>query len=432
MAKLERTQKALLIVNVFRVILELFTTTFLTSHILSLSPDNIWGDGLLNIGIFYVSQYIVFFAVYLLLSFFIDRSDRVSFLRIGVLINGALLVLLAFYGETISSWIVLAGAIVGTSQAFYFASYNIMKNELNGRKSIKQYNLSATLLTNIAKMVVPTILGFVIEATTYSYVAIYVVIIAIIQFICTFFIKSFKPTNASFEPVEFLKFLKTDKESWDKIKYTYFNSLLAGVKTTYTIIVTILTIYTFKTDTILGIFTSIFSLVTMGLLMLYKRVEDNPKVSKKVIYTILGIFPFITCLVMVLWLNNVTLIIFNFALSLIVYFTDYMGGCERDAIIKNINKYDYIAEHQTMVEGCLVVGRIVAYGVFVLVSLFASLTAFKILLVCIVALNPAKHYFMYMQRKVRKEFENKALAEKAHGADQPKAVLEDEVVTEGE
>ena len=407
MAKLEKTQKSLLIVNVLRVILDLFTSTFLTSHILSLSPDNIFGTGLLNIGIFYVSQYIVFFLVYFTLSYFIDKSNRVSFLRIGILINGLLLVLLAFFGETISSWIVLAGAIVGVSQAFYFASYNVMKNELNGRVSIKTYNLSATILSNIAKMIVPTILGYLIEATTYSYVAVYVVIIAIIQFITTFFINSIKPTGAKFEPFGFIKFLQTDKESWNKIKYTYYNSLIAGVKTTYSIIVTILTIYTFKTDLSLGVFTSIFSLLTMGLLMLYKKGDSNPKVNKKVIYCLLGVFPVICCLAMVFWLNNITLVIFNFSLTVIVYFTDYLGGSERDAIIKNLNKYEYIAEHQTMVEGCLVAGRIVAFAVFSLVSMFASLTAFKILLVCIVVLNPLKFYYMYMQRKVRKEFELK-------------------------
>ncbi len=407
MAKLEKAQKSLLLVNVLRVVLDLFTSTFLTSHILSLSPDNIFGTGLLNIGIFYFSQYVVFFLVYFTLSYFIDKSNRVSFLRIGVLINGLLLVLLAFFGETISSWIVLAGAIVGVSQAFYFASYNVMKNELNGRVSIKTYNLSATLLSNIVKMVVPTILGYLIEATTYSYVAIYIVIIAIIQFIATFFINSIKPTGAKFEPFGFMKFLRTDKESWSKIKYTYYNSLVAGVKNTYSIIVTILTIYTFKTDFSLGVFTSIFSLLTMGLLILYKRSDKNPKVNKKIIYGLLGFIPLICCLVMVFWLNNITLVIFNFSLTIIVYFSDYLGGSERDAIIKNINKYEYIAEHQTAVEGCLVAGRLAAYAVFMLVSMFASLTAFKILLVCIVMLNPVKHYFMYMQRKVRKEFEIK-------------------------
>lgn len=407
MAIFDKNQKSLLIVNVLRIILELFTSTFLTSHILSITPDDLLGSGLLNIGLFYLTQYIVFYAVYFALSFFVDKSNRVSLLRIGVIINGILLVLLAFFGEQIASWIIAAGVICGVSTAFYFASYNVMKNELNGRKSIKDYNLWSTLLNNIAKMVVPTILGYLIDATTYSYVAIYVIIIATAQLIATFFIKSIKPKNSDFDPIEFVKFLKSDKDSWDKLKPTYFNSLLAGIKTTFNVIVIILTIYTFKTDLSLGIFTSIFSLVTMLLLMLYKKSDNNPKVSKKAIYTILGLLPLVACIVMVIWLNQITLVIFNFTLTLVVFFTDYIGGSERDTVIKNINKYEYIAEHQSMVELCLTIGRIFAFGIFILFGLFASLTAFKILLVLMVLSNPFKFIFMYQQRKVRKEFEIK-------------------------
>lgn len=407
MATFDKNQKSLILVNVLKVILDLFTSTFLTSHILSITPDDLLGSGLLNIGLFYLTQYTVFYAIYFLLSFFVDKSNRVSLLRIGVIINGMLLVLLAFFGEQIASWIVAAGAICGISTAFYYASYNVMKNELNGRKSIKDYNLWSTILNNVAKMIIPTILGYLIDATTYSYVAIYIIIIATIQLIATFFIKSIKPKNSDFDPVEYIKFLHNDKDSWNKLKPTYYNSILAGIKTTFSVIVIILTIYTFKTDLSLGIFTSIFSLVSMLLLLLYKRTDKNPKISKKLIYTFLGLLPLVVCIVMVIWLNQITLVLFNFTLTLVVMFTDYIGGSERDTVIKNINKYEYIAEHQAMVEFSLTVGRIIAFGVFILFGLFASLTAFKILLVLVVISNPFKFMFMYQQRTIRKEFEEK-------------------------
>ena len=77
MEKKKFDQKALITVNALRVVLTIFTTTFLTSHILTLTPDNIMGQGVLNVGILYLSQYIVYILTYyvnfvkLLTKFFI-------------------------------------------------------------------------------------------------------------------------------------------------------------------------------------------------------------------------------------------------------------------------------------------------------------------------------------------------------------------------
>ena len=60
MAKLQKSQKSLLSVHMLRIILELFTSTFLISYILSQNPDSIIGTGLINIGVFYVSWYVVY------------------------------------------------------------------------------------------------------------------------------------------------------------------------------------------------------------------------------------------------------------------------------------------------------------------------------------------------------------------------------------
>ena len=62
---------------------------------------------------------------------------------------------------------------------------------------------------------------------------------------------------------------------------------MAGFKSSYKVIVTILTIYTFKTNFSLGIFTSIFALLTMILMLIYKHYDKNPKTNKFVLYLLL-------------------------------------------------------------------------------------------------------------------------------------------------
>ena len=403
MAKFPKQQKALLSVHMLRIVLELFTSTFLVSFILAQNPDSIIGTGLINIGIFYVSWNATYGILNLIASYLVDKSNRATLLRCGILFNLILMVALVFWGEQISHWLVLAGALCGMSDAFYYSSYIIMRNELSFHGSFKRYNVFTTVGVNLVKVIVPIIMGYIIDISTFSTIAIYVVVVALAQFGITFFIKSTKPQDSKFELKKFFGYLKNDKFAWNKTKYTYLNCLIAGIKSTYNVIVVILTIYIFKTNLSLGIYTSIFSLVTIVCLLAYKKADPNPKFNKFIIYLIVGLSPFLAVIAVLIHTSTVTLVILNFTLTLVSYFSDYFGDMERDAIIKNLNQYEFIAEHQFVAETTKIVSRIISFGSFTIIGLLSNFTTFKIFLLVILAASPIKFLVMYKQRLIRKE-----------------------------
>lgn len=388
-----------------RMVLELFTSTFLTSHIISLSPDNIFGSGLFNVAILYISQYVAYILVYNINSYFVDKSDRVSFLRIGIFVNACFLVAIVFWGEIIANWIVLAGAICGISNAFYYSSFNVMKNELVDRRYMKKFSIISTVVTNAISVVVPTILGFLIDVSSYSTISIYILAIIAVQFVISFFIKCTKPSNSKLEMKKYFKYLKTHPAERGKIKYTYINGMLAGIKTTYKIVIIILTIFAFKTNLSLGAFSSIFSLITIGLLLLYRKCEHKPKVNKLAIYLAIGTLPFVAIVIFSLWQSKAMFIILNCLLTIAIYFSDYFGDAERDAIIKNIDKKEFIAEHNVIIETVKYIVSICVYLMFIAVATFGNMTVFIILLIAMIAVCPFKFYVMYKQRVIRKQFE---------------------------
>ena len=405
MANLNKNQKSLLWVHMLRMVLELFTSTFLTSHIISLSPDNIFGSGLFNVAILYISQYVAYILIYNINSYFVDKSDRVSFLRIGIFVNACFLVAIVFWGEIIANWIVLAGAICGTSNAFYYSSFNVMKNELVDRRYMKRFSIISTVVTNAISVVVPTILGFLIDVSSYSTISIYILAIIAVQFVISLFIKCKKPTNSKLEMKKYFRFLKTHPDERNKIKYTYINGMLAGIKTTYKIVIIILTIFAFKTNFSLGAFSSVFSLITIGLLLLYRKCEHKPKVNKLAIYLTVGTLPFVAIVVFSLWQSKAMFIVLNCVLTVAIYFSDYFGDAERDAIIKNIDKKEFIAEHNVIIETVKYIVSICVYLMFIIVAQFNNMTVFIILLVAMIAVCPFKFYVMYKQRVIRKQFE---------------------------
>lgn len=403
MAKFPKQQKALLSVHMLRIVLELFTSTFLVSFILAQNPDSIIGKGLINIGIFYVSWNATYGILNFIASYLVDKSNRATLLRCGILFNLVLMVALVFWGEKISHWLVLAGALCGMSDAFYYSSYIIMRNELSFKGSFKRYNVFTTVGVNLVKVIVPIIMGYIIDISTFSTIAIYVVIVALAQFGITFFIKSTKPKDSKFELKKFFGYLKEDKFAWSKIRYAYLNCLIAGIKSTYNVIVVILTIYIFKTNLSLGIYTSIFSLVTIVCLLGYKKADPNPKFNKFIIYLIVGASPFLAVIAVLIHTNTTTLVILNFTLTLVSYFSDYFGDMERDAIIKNLNQYEFIAEHQFVAETTKISSRIISFGFFTIIGSLSNFTAFKIFLLVILAASPIKFLVMYKQRLIRKE-----------------------------
>ena len=405
MAKLSRNQKCLFSIHLFRGVMELFTNTFLTSHIISITAENVLSEGLFNSAIFYISQYVCYALFYFFISFFVKRSNRTIFLQLGIIVNLGLIVSLVFLANVISGYIILVGAICGISNALYYASYFVMKNEFARRTSIKKYNILTVMGVNIIKVVVPTILGFLIDSSSFATISIYMSIITVAQLVISFFIVSHKRKGAKLQLSNFYNALKEDKKARSKIKYTYINAILSGIKNTYKLLLTVLILFAYKTNFGLGLFTSISSLVTMGLLVLFKVFDNKPKTNKFAIYFIIGMLPLVSSLFMVFWLNEITLIVFNFFLTVAIYFSDYFGSSERDAIIKHIGKREYIAEHQLAIEIITCISRVFAYCVMLLMGFVASLIVFKVLLVGFMTLCPVKYMVMYKQRKIRKEYE---------------------------
>ena len=410
--ELNRNQTALLSVHMLRMVLELFTSTFLTSHIIALNPDNIFGSGLINVAVLYISQYIAYILVYIINSYFVDRSNRTVFLRIGIFVNTCFLIAIVLWGEIIAHWIVLAGAICGISNAFYYSSFNVMKNELVDRIYMKKFSILTTIITNLINIVVPTVLGLLIDVSSYSTIAIYIVIMTAIQFVISLFIKYKKRDDSKLEMRKYLKYLKENPDARNKVKYTYYNGLMAGIKTTYKVVIIILTIFAFKTNLSLGILSSVFSLITIGLLILYRKAEEKPKTKKLLIYLTVGTLPLISCIIFMIFTNQITFVILNCFLTIAIYFSDYFGDAERDAIIKHLGLYEFIAEHNVIIDTLKYTVSTLVYVVFILIASFESITVFNTLLLIMIAVCPFKFYMMYKQRIVRKEFERQ-LKEKA-------------------
>ena len=181
------SKRFLLSCHLFKKITSLFVSTFLIGHIYSFSGD-IFGY-IRNVAVFNIFVYLSMMLFYMLFSIFVDKTNRVIFYRISVVVTTALVILIITFGQQLAQLLILAGSLHGLSEALYYSSYNVIKEEMVGKSSIGKYVTLTTVLLEVINTICPILLGILIDVTTYSETAIIVFVLCAIQFGLTYGIK---------------------------------------------------------------------------------------------------------------------------------------------------------------------------------------------------------------------------------------------------
>lgn len=368
---------AMLVSHGFNNVVSIFVGTFLISYIYSLSKNYI-----LNIGLFYFTQYASMFVFYTLISKIIDFTDRVTFYRVSLFVKGIFILAVVLLGKNLAKIVPLAGLLYGFAEACYWSSYNLMKNELVSHHVMERYSLNQFIDTKVINIVVPLILGKVIEGESFKVCSIIVLVSVVIQTIFSFFIKSKRPENSSFNFKEFV----VQKNKLDADKRKIVNSSLVigimyGLGTLIAPLNTILIMTSFGSNFSLGIISSIFAVFSMVLLISYKKWTKLGKRSVR--YYISALLPVIASLVLLINVSKATVIIYVLFHSISVVLYEFGYDVTRNLILKKLNMYDSIAEYQCAVEGSLQIGRMIAFGIMIIFGLITANLQLATLQLCV-------------------------------------------------
>jgi len=383
-------------------IISLFASTFLVSFIVQTNANAPLGDSLVAIGLFYVSLYFVQAFAYYIMGHLVDKSNRVWYYRLGILIKGAFIVLIIFLGKDLAKMAALAGAVYGIAESCYWSSYNVMKCEIIPRRQADSFVAINTLLNKFINIVFPIVIGFLIDVSTFMSVAIYVLIIVAIQLTFSFLIKSQKPENSSFKFFEYLKKFRNNTEEVKRIKRFYPIALCYGATTICTSLVSLLAIYTFKTNFNLGLFTAGFSVLSIITLILFKRFSKIG--SRKVLYIILGVIPMIGALCVSFKVAKWSYIIFNVTETVALTVLAYALDVQRTIILKKTGFYEDIAEHQTLTEMCFCLTRCLSFLMMLVLGLTLDVIGLRILMIIVAFSFPLLSYFIHKMEKVEKNY----------------------------
>ncbi len=371
---MSKNYQSLFSLRLLKSIIGIFTSNFLVLYFLELNNQNI-----LPLGIYYIVVYLTIFLTIFFVRNICKTKRRIYLLRIGILLNFVYFLLLAILKEKIISYVWLIGLVYGLEEGFYYSIYNNFESTGISNEERAKFIGSYTAWNAILGMLIPIFFGSLISAEGFGRAVIVVLILVMFQIACSLIFKDSHIPRAD----------KTDLRGYRKlverktcVQKSYLLSIFEGFiyNGAFNSIVTVYIIKVFSNSFELGIFTALFSLVTCicGILFAKKvKEQDYQKLLKfSTFFMITGIiFIMIAC-------NTFTIILFNFFL---VFSKSLM------TLINEKNKFDitnlseiknrYKEEYFLGVEGSLMIGRIMSYGIFILLSFATTVEETNLILV---------------------------------------------------
>lgn len=256
---------------------------------------------------YYITVYLFLSIGFILIRKFIKRNRKVEFFRIGIAFMALYIALIMILKEKIINYVIPVGMLCGLANGLYYFPKNLMDTEKIDNESRQKFNGTISIISTIASILIPIILGILL--TFYSYVSISKIffILFIILYILTFWIKDEgKYTTKKIEWKKFFNLLKTNKS----VRNVLLGPLLSGF--TYSsgvmgVVITLFKIYNFKTNLNLGVIDSLCAILTLLSCVIFTTVKKN-KFSK--IMIISSLVSFVTLILSSFVPNKATLIIY--------------------------------------------------------------------------------------------------------------------------
>ena len=323
-------ENVIIAINAMKKVMIIFLGPFLTTYFIKKSQESI-----LDLSTYYIFSYILLGIGTFIVASIVKNKFRIGMFRIGVILNFVYIIAIITLKEKIIEHLGLISILYGISSSAYWFSYNLFAINKIDNKTRTEYTVKSKIISSIIGILCPIILGSIITVTNYELTAVIILIISVIQIILSFMLSPDKETNLC-------KF--NIKETWNKLKN---NKQIRKI--------------------------SMISVKLYG--KIYKKKDD------KNLIIISSIFPVIAVLILLIWRNNVTIIIYNVCY---VVFTSLLT-LTREIRLFNISDSHIVdknnqCEFFALREGILNIGRVVGYVMLLLAGLTGNTVILSIVM----------------------------------------------------
>jgi len=257
---------------------------------------------------YYIYQYLFLFIGFFVIKNMMKKNVKVPFLRIGISSQALYISMIMLLKDNIINYIFLVGALRGISNGLYYYPQSLLNSEKIKNEERTKLDGLVYAITNLASIIIPIILGFLLTYLSYIEVGKIIFLFFIIMFILSFKIKDKSYTTKKLNLKGFINLVKKSKN----VKKALIMPFLSGLtffSGAYYLLITLNKVINFDTNFKLGIVEGICAFISLLISVLYSVKLTNSK--KSFWLKISGIATFIS---LVIYAINPTLTTFSLVL----------------------------------------------------------------------------------------------------------------------
>ena len=372
----DKSAKALLFTFLINSIVDLFIYTFFTAHILSLTDNNV-----VLVSQFYILMYFVLGVMFLLLVPLAKKLKHINMFRVGAILKGLFILLIVLLGDSLIQNYVWLGVLYGFIEAVFWTGGNTIKTLVVENEKIKPLISCVSINARLVGIVCPIAFGISIDAISFNRLAIFILVIVAMQIVATFLIKQVKFLSKKSKFKQFFTALKENDKN-KLVKKSYLMIFFRGLQYFVPTYITFLIIFVLKTNTSLGILTTVASVVSIVILLLFNVIKKMD--SNVWLYSIFTLLEGASLILCVIFMHPVFIVIFQVVYTATKTTVDAMSEAFRSTAIRDANLGEYTTESIAISELCLNGGRLIGFSSLLLLGLSHSLVIAVILAVVIV------------------------------------------------
>lgn len=359
---LSKNYKILFSLRLLKSILANFVDIFLVLYFINVSNNNI-----LPLGIYKLVAIIMIWLVIFLSRNYCKSKNRVWLMRIGIVIYFIYFLAIILLKEKVADYIYLIGLLYGLEEGFYYSVYNTIESDGIENKDRAKYLGTYNVCKNIVSILFPLFFGSLIQNSGFTNTIIFVLVVVVLEIILSIILKD---NNIPKENKTNLKGFKKVMKKYPQLKSIIRANICEGL--TYSegalsYVVTIYIIKIFSESLSLGIFTSIFSIISIIIGFLFVKII-KPEYYIKLLSTTLPITIIFLC-IMLLNCNFITVVLYNLFQTISKLLSDLIKG--RNVFnFSNIEviKRKYKVEYFLVLETALFIGRAISNTLFIFMA----------------------------------------------------------------
>ncbi len=354
--------KILFSLRVLKSIITSFVDSFLVLYFLDISDRNI-----LPLGIYKLVAVIAIYSVIFLTRNFAKSKNRVNLMRIGIILDFVYFLTIILLKDKVINYIYLVGLLYGLEEGFYYSVYNIIESDGITNEERAKFTGTYTAMKATLSIIFPLIFGSLIYAEGFLKSLALVFLIVILRIILSFIYKDRNvPKSNKTNMKKYFKLTENEKSFNQMYRVEIFNGIVYS-EAAFSYIITIYIIKVFSDSFSLGIFTSIFSIITCFIgIMFAKFIKKEHYTSAIKISTV---FTILTLFLMIFKCNTITIVLFNLFQTIFKNLNELING-NNQSNLSNYSKIakEYKTEYWLTNETSLLIGRIISSVLFILLA----------------------------------------------------------------